>query len=62
LICGFRFGSRGDRSVDTGNLGNEFLRSFEETPEINDPVPSEYAMEYFNGFEGLFFNDNKVME
>ena len=38
LICGFRFGSRGDT------------------------VPSEYAMEYFNGFEGLFFNDNKVLE
>ena len=47
LICGFRFGSRGDRSVDTS---------------INDPVPSEYAMEYFNGFEGLFYNDNDVME
>ena len=47
LICGFRFGSRGDRSVDTS---------------INDPVPSEYAMEYFNGFEGIFLNDNKVLE
>jgi hypothetical protein len=47
LVCGFRFGPRGDRAVDTS---------------INDPVPSEYAMEYFNGFEELFFNDNKVME
>ena len=47
LICGFRFGSRGDRSVDTS---------------INDPVPSEYAMEYFHGFVGLFYNDNDVME
>jgi hypothetical protein len=47
LICAFRFGPRGDRAVDTS---------------INAPVPSEYEMEYFNGFEGLFLNDNKVME
>ena len=47
LICAFRFPSRGDRSIDTS---------------INGPVPSKYEMEYFNGFEGLFYNENDVME
>lgn len=47
LICAFRYESRGDRSIDT---------------TINGPVPSKYETEYFNGFEGLFYNDNEVME
>ena len=40
------FGPRWDRAADTGNFKSKFLGSFNETPEINDPVPSQSGNQY----------------